>query len=222
VEQLVRRVAVLRPGLPVRVGFVELAEPSLDHVLASLGGRPAVVVPLLLGAGYHTRVDIAGRVPPGTPVAVALGPHPLLAHALLDRIREAGWRPGEPVILAGAGSTEPQSVEAARGTARLLAAATGSPVRTAFVATSNPRLSEALAHLRAAGTARPLTIAPYLLAPGRFATAVTRTAVTRTAGNRARVAAPLGAHDAIARLILRRYDEARTCARSGRLALAGG
>jgi sirohydrochlorin ferrochelatase len=214
-ERLVRRVGQLRPGLEVRLGFVELSEPLLEGALRELGGRPAVVVPLLLGAGYHTRVDIAGRVPAGTPVASALGPHPLLAHALLDRAAAAGWLPGEAIVLVGAGSSEPASQRAAHGTARLLAAASGSAVHTAFVATTRPLLGETLAGLPAGE--RPATVVPYLLAPGRFASAVAGTAVA--AG--ARVAEPLGVHDALARLVLRRYDEARSGTLS-RLAYALG
>lgn len=224
--RLVRRVVALRPGLVATLAFVELSEPLLDRALADLTGPP-VVVPLLLGAGHHTRVDIAGRVPAGTTVAPALGPHPLLAYALLDRVREAGWRPGEPIVLAGAGSTEPESVAAAHSTARLLAATAGSPVHAAFLGTCEPSLPEALARLGhdphdpfdAGDPYRtPVTVAPYLLAPGRFAT----TAATVAAAAGARVAQPLGVHDALARLVLRRFDEARHGAALGRLAYVIG
>jgi sirohydrochlorin ferrochelatase len=192
VDRLLRRVRSLRPELDVRLAYIELAEPLLDRVLGELTG-PFVAVPLLLGAGYHTRVDIAGRVPPGTPVAPALGPHPLLAEALLDRARQAGWRQGEPIVLAGAGSSDPDSVAAAQATARLVATAADSPVRTAFV-TSEPRLDDVLTD--------DATVVPYLLAPGRFNSLVAKLA----AGTR--VADPLGDHPALAALVLHRYDSA--------------
>ncbi|CNG01527.1 cobalamin (vitamin B12) biosynthesis CbiX protein [Mycobacterium tuberculosis] len=57
-----------------------------------------------------------------------------------------------------------------------------------------------MARLRRRG-ARRVVVAPYLLAPGRFLERA------RDCGADA-VAAPIGAHDAAARLVLRRYDEA--------------
>ncbi|MHA7961942.1 sirohydrochlorin chelatase, partial [Streptomyces sp. L500] len=62
--------------------------------------------------------------------------------------------------------------------------------------------AEAVAALRRRGLPGPVAVAPYLLAPGDFA---------RRAGSGRgadAVAAPLGAHPAVARLVLRRYDEA--------------
>ena len=53
------------------------------------------MVPLLLTDGYHARVDIPAALAP-VPRAVqqpVLGPDPLLADALLRRLREAGARP---------------------------------------------------------------------------------------------------------------------------------
>jgi sirohydrochlorin ferrochelatase len=192
----------MRPGLAVATGYLELSRPLLEDVV----GAGSVVVPLLLGAGYHTRVDIAGRVPPGTRVAAPLGPDPLLVTALTDRLAAAGWRPGEPVVLAAAGSTEPESAAAARATGELLAAATGSPVRTAFVGTTHPRVPHALAGLRAAHPGRRVAIAAYLLAPGRFAATLDRFEPDPGVA----VAAPLGDHPALAALVLARYDQART------------
>jgi sirohydrochlorin ferrochelatase len=135
-------------------------------------------------------------------VAAPLGPDPLLVTALTDRLAEAGWQPGDPVVLAAAGSAEPQSAAGARATGRLLAAATGSPVRTAFIGTAHPPVPRALAELRAAHPGRPVAVATYLLAPGRFATSLDRLD--------APVAAPLGDHPALAALVLARYDQART------------
>ncbi|HSV64832.1 MAG TPA: sirohydrochlorin chelatase [Mycobacteriales bacterium] len=201
VEALLDRVRALRPGLPVRLAYVELAAPLLPDVLAELDGDPAVVVPLLLAAGYHTKADIRGRVPAGTPVAPALGPHPLLARALAGRLRGAGWRPGEPVVLAAAGSGDGESVAAARTTARLLTGLTGSPAVAAFAASARPGIPAAVTALRARYPGQRVAVAAYLIAPGRFADAVA--AVPADVRGE-----PLGAHDAVAALVLRRYDEA--------------
>ncbi|MGW4005656.1 sirohydrochlorin chelatase, partial [Streptomyces nigra] len=85
VTALLDEVRALRPGLPVHLGHIELNEPPLADTLAALGDREAVLVPLLLGRGYHIKRDIpetaaASRV--RARFAGALGPHPLLAEAL--------------------------------------------------------------------------------------------------------------------------------------------
>ncbi len=87
-----------------------------------------------------------------------------------------------------------------RAAAQLLARRLRRPVTGGFVAAGGPALDEAVARLRRRGAAR-VAVATYLLAPGRFLDRV------RACGADA-VAAPIGAHDAAARLVLRRYDEA--------------
>jgi sirohydrochlorin ferrochelatase len=206
VDRLLGLVAARRPGLLVRAGYLELAAPDLEAALAGLAGHPVVVVPLLLGAGYHVKVDIRDRVPAEIPVAAPLGPHPRLVRAVTDRLRVAGWEPGEPVVLAAAGSADAEAVTATWHTARLLELATGSPVQAAFTAIAGPRVPAAVAALRARYPGQRVTVASYLLAPGTFADTVATAPADL-------VSAPLGAHAGLADLILRRYDEARAAAR---------
>jgi sirohydrochlorin ferrochelatase len=66
---LARVVAAARPGLDIRVSFLELAEPGPAAVLRTLG-EPAVVVPLLLTNAYHGRIDLPAQVS-GFDVALA-------------------------------------------------------------------------------------------------------------------------------------------------------
>jgi sirohydrochlorin ferrochelatase len=61
VSALVDVVRALRPGLDVRLAFLDLSAPRLADVLAGLRGS-AVVVPLLLGRAYHARVDVPAAV----------------------------------------------------------------------------------------------------------------------------------------------------------------
>ncbi|MDH6132666.1 sirohydrochlorin ferrochelatase [Kitasatospora sp. MAA4] len=196
------RVRALRPGLRVEVGYLDLVRPSLDEALAALDGE-VVLVPLLLGAGYHVRVDIpaavaaAPRVRAG--IAPALGPDPLLATALADRLAEAGRPPGDaPVVLAAAGSGDPAANADTARTARLLGARLGAPVVPAHLCGPSPTPAEAVAALRAEGHPQ-VSVARYLLAPGFFARRAADTAACLTS-------APLGAHDAVARLVLRRFS----------------
>ncbi|MFD8754507.1 sirohydrochlorin chelatase [Kitasatospora sp. NPDC059577] len=202
---LLRRVRSLRPELAVHCCFLDLARPTLPDALDRLAGSRPILVPLLLGTGYHVRVDIpAALTAAGLPhphLAPALGPHPLLAEALADRLTEAGAPADAPVVLAGAGSSDPAALADTARTARLLAARLGRPVTPAHLSAAAPTPHRAVADLRAAGHPR-VALATYLLSPGFFA----RRAATTPAGW---TSAPLGAHPAVARLVLRRYDEAR-------------
>ncbi|MEV1055007.1 sirohydrochlorin chelatase [Streptomyces sp. NPDC059017] len=213
VTRLLDRVRELRPAADVRLGHIELDEPLLPDTLAGLGGRDAVLVPLLLGRGFHVKHDIPAAVAavPGLRARVAppLGPHPLLVEALHDRLVEAGWcgpedgGRGAGVVLAAAGSRDPASAADARSTAAMLAERLGGvPVLPAYASAVSPTVPEALRALTARGR-HQVAVASYFTAPGRFATA-SRSAAPWIA------AAPLGAHPALARLVLQRYDEART------------
>ncbi|MFF5261280.1 sirohydrochlorin chelatase [Actinomadura viridis] len=209
VRALLDRVRACRPGLPVREGHAELAAPSLEEAARGIGG-PVVAVPLMLARGYHALNDIPRRVErvrPGAVTAGPLGPHPLLAAALADRLAAlpGGPGPSDAVVLGAAGSSDRAGVADVRAAARLLARRLGRPVPYGFVAADGPALAGVVAEQRARGAGRVL-VASYLLAPGHFHERM------RAAGAD-HVSAPLGAHDAVARVVLRRYDEGRTVTR---------
>ncbi|MGW0816010.1 sirohydrochlorin chelatase [Streptomyces viridiviolaceus] len=219
VRALLDRVRELRPALPVHLGHIELNEPLLPGTLAALGDTEAVLVPLLLSRGYHVKRDIpemAAAVPARTRVAAALGPHPLLVEALYDRLLEAGWdaahRRGSAVVLAAAGSRDPESRADTGRTARLLAERLGVPVVPAYASATAPTVPEAVRALTARGHHR-VAIASYFTAPGRFATECAAAAPWIAA-------APLGTHPAMARLLLHRYDEALRTSSTAALELA--
>ncbi|MEV0530704.1 CbiX/SirB N-terminal domain-containing protein [Kitasatospora sp. NPDC050463] len=209
---LLARVRALRPELDVRCCFLDLAAPALPAALDTLSaGEPAVLVPLLLGTGYHLRVDIPGVLAtaglPQVRLAPALGPSRLLAAALADRLAESGRPAGAgPVVLAAAGSSDPAAVADTVRTARLLRRrlGDGQPVVPAYLSAARPTPYEAVEALHAAGHRR-VAVATYLLGPGFFA--------DRAAGTGAHwTGAPLGAHHAVARLVTERYDLARATA----------
>ncbi|MFE9253626.1 sirohydrochlorin chelatase [Streptomyces sp. NPDC006879] len=211
VTSLLQSVQELRPQLPVRLGHIELNAPRLDEALASLPSGRAVLVPLLLGRGHHVKQDLP-RAAAAAPwlhikVAAALGPHPLLVEALHDRLTEAGWpatgpgRRGPAVVLAAAGSRDRQSVADTHSTAVLLSERLGGvPVVPAFASAAAPTVPGAVRALTARGHHR-VALASYFTAPGRFATQSAAAAPWIAA-------APLGAHPALARLLLLRYDQA--------------
>src|SRR5690606_34672122 len=140
----------------------------------------AVLVPLLLSRGHHLKRDIprtAARAAARTRLAPALGPHPLLVEALHARLAEAGWstpadhaaRRRSAVVLAAAGSRDPDSRAGTAPTARLLAARLGVGVVPAYATTASPTVPEAVAALAARGRDR-VAVASCFTAPGRFAT----------------------------------------------------
>ncbi|MFG3511388.1 sirohydrochlorin chelatase [Streptomyces bobili] len=224
VSTLLDRVRDLRPGLAVRLGHIELNEPLLSDTLADLDAADtaeAVLVPLLLSRGYHVRRDIpemAAAVRVRTRVAAPLGPHPLLVETLYTRLHEAGWRTrmtqaerrASAVVLAAAGSRDPDSAVDTGRTAQLLADRLGVPVLPAYASTAAPTVPEAVRALAARGRHR-VAVASYFTAPGRFATESAQAAPWIAA-------APLGTHEAMVRLVLHRYDQARAASVAGNAA----
>ncbi|MBW5424886.1 sirohydrochlorin chelatase, partial [Streptomyces sp. BG9H] len=219
VTALAERIREQRPGLPVRLGHIELNEPLLTDTLAARpGGGSAVLVPLLLSPGQHVKHDIPAAAADAphldTRVAAPLGPHPLLAEALHARLVQAGWPPlplgttarrHHAVVLAAAGSRDPESAAGTEAAAALLADRLGVPVVPAYAAPTAAcarPVPEALKALADQGRTR-VAVAAYFTAPGRFATQSAAAAPWIAA-------APLGAHPALARLVLHRYDQART------------
>ncbi|KOG40909.1 sirohydrochlorin chelatase [Streptomyces resistomycificus] len=211
VHTLLERVRELRPGLPVRLGHIELNEPLLPDTLASLGTGEAVLVPLLLSRGYHVKRDIpemAAAALARTRIAAPLGPHPLLVDTLHARLVEAGWRTrmdeatrrASAVVLAAAGSRDPESAVDTGRTARLLSQRLGVPVVPAYATAATPTVDTALRALAARGRHR-VAVASYFTAPGLFATQCAEKAPWIAS-------APLGTHPAMAHLVLHRYDQA--------------
>jgi sirohydrochlorin ferrochelatase len=224
------------PGLDVRAAFLDHCAPSLPQVLASLPAAsdprtrgPAVVVPLLLTAAYHSKADIPARLAaasaarPGLDVVSAgtLGPHALLLAALERRLREAGVAVGDPgaraatsVVLAAAGSSDPAANATIADLAARWARERGwRAVVPGYASAAGPRPAEAVLALRdahadfgvgadfGAGAAR-VVVATYLLAPGYFADKIRAAALGAGA---AAVSGVLGAAPEVADVVLDRY-----------------
>jgi sirohydrochlorin ferrochelatase len=199
--RLVDAVRAARPDRVVDLAFLDVVEPRLPDVLDD---RLTVLVPLLLSTGYHVRSDIPAAVSgrPNVHIARHLGPHPLLVEALADRLAELPAADGAAVdrtpsartVLVGAGSSRPEADAELAEAGRLLAARLGRPVEVHTMAEDLPRV------LRAGGSAR---VATYLLAEGRFVDTL-----RAAADGWGVVAAPIGVHPALVRLVWTRYDEA--------------
>lgn len=191
-------------GGRVQVAFVDVLGPTPSEVLQTLPDR-TILVPAFLSRGYHVNADIPAHVAasghPDVTVTEALGPSPQLTRVLMDRLIECGWRPGDSVVLAAAGTSDAGALSDLRQMSALLSAVTGDRVELAYAATGEPRVACAVERLRREG-ARRVVVASYLLAEGLFQDRL------RDSGADA-VADPLGTHPAMVRLITNRFRRAR-------------
>ena len=226
VGELISAVRARVPRVDVRAAFLDHCAPSLPQVLASVapdgptgtsGPCDCVVLPLLLTAAYHSKADIpaqlaaAAAAHPGLDAvsAAPLGPHPLLLSALERRLREAGLsvddagtRAATGVVLAAAGSSDPDANATIAELAARWARERGwRAVLPAFAAAAGPRPAEAVHALRDAGAAR-VVVATYLLAPGYFADKIRNAALGAGADL---VSGVLGAAPEVAEVVLVRY-----------------
>ena len=212
---LLARVRALAPQVPARLAFVDHEPPSVNRALAELAesGAAVAAVPLLLTAASHSKGDIAGSVRmargsyPGFRVVYGrpLGADPLVLSALSDRLAAVGAGPSTAIVVASAGSADPDANAEVYRVARLLWEYRGgsAPVEVAYASATTPTVAEAVDRLRRLGH-DDIAVAPYFLAPGRLPSSVAKAG--QAAG--ARVADVLGAHDDVARLLLVRYAEA--------------
>lgn len=190
----------------VQVAFVDVLGPTPGEVLsrAAENGRPAVLVPAFLSRGYHVRTDLPAHVAasghPAVTVAPALGPSGEIARIVADQLAKSGWRPGDSVVLAAAGTTDPRARADLHVTATTLSALVGSRVRLGFAATGDPSVDDAVAAARRSGTHR-VAVASYLLADGLFQQRL-------HAGGADLVSRPLGTHPALVRLVANRFRRA--------------
>ncbi|GGN25030.1 hypothetical protein GCM10011609_79070 [Lentzea pudingi] len=175
--------------VPVVVAYADVREPSVRSVVDG----PCVVVPVFLAAGYHVRVDIPEQIG-GRPDVVLTSPVALDAvPAVRDRLREAGFRRGDAVVLAAAGSSDARALATVRRAAALLGASA-----VGYVATATPRVPDVVAGMRG----RRVAVASWLLAPGVFHGSLAACGADV-------VAEPVGAHPLLVDVLVRRYYEAR-------------
>lgn len=192
-------------GQTVHVSFVDVLGPTPSEVLAGTPDEPVTLVPAFLSRGYHVTADIPEHVEasghPDVTVTEALGPGPQLVRVLADRLIESGWRQGDSVVLAAAGTSDPNARRDLHTMATGLSAITSSRVELAFAATGTPRIGEAVAALRERGASR-VVVASYLLSEGLFQDRL------RASGADV-VTEPLGTHPGLVRLIANRFSRAR-------------
>ncbi|MCX5203423.1 sirohydrochlorin chelatase [Streptomyces sp. NBC_00237] len=220
VHALAERVRERQPGTRVEVSFLDFNTPSVPAALTRIarsGARDVVALPLLLTRAFHAKADIpavlddasAGLPHLRITRAAVLGPSPLLLTALTHRLYEAGLRPGDMsstgVVLASAGSTDPEAIAVIAEIARELRNAGWRAVRPAFASASLPRTADAVRALRTAPGVARVAVAPYVLAPGFLPDRIVRGAQEGGADILSEV---LGDSPEVTSLVLGRYEEA--------------
>jgi sirohydrochlorin ferrochelatase len=185
------------PDVDVRVAFADVCGPDVTMVLQEVASEDTVVVPMFLASGYHVKVDVPGQIArsghPSVTLTDPLGPAPELVEAVHERLKQAGYREGHEVVLAAAGSSNPQALADVATAAEILAKRLGKRVQVGYVTTSSPRVDELVAE----ATGR-VAVASWLLAPGLFHRWLS--------GCGAEVlSAPIGAQDALVDLVVSRY-----------------
>jgi sirohydrochlorin ferrochelatase len=203
----------MRPGLDVRLAFLDHSSPSLVDALGGLAGScDAVVTPLLLANAYHARVDIPRQIASYAVServwqAGALGEDDRLVSVLRRRVAELGVsRLDETVgvLVVAIGASDPAvNARTARVAPKLLARTGWAGATISFATRPERSLADGLGRLRRQG-ARRVVIAPWFLALGRLPDRVR----TFADGAGIEMAAPLGAHRLVAETVLDRFDQA--------------
>lgn len=173
VAALVEAVAAADPGIRVIGGFVDVQQPDVPTCLERTELDDTVIlVPLLLSAGYHVYVDLAEASQAAAQVVhvtAALGPDERLIEILAERLIGAGFRSGDRVILAAAGSSDARACADCHRVGEQLSARLGQFVVVAFLSAAEPRLRGAILGVRVENPTARVFVATYLLAPGYFA-----------------------------------------------------
>ncbi len=217
VREIVANTKRLRPDLHIEPAFLDHVRPDLDSVvdrLVAKGHDEIVVVPLLLTAAYHAKVDVpqaversaAGHRGVAVRAADVVGTDAALLSILDERLREAlrcaRVRELDALVLAAAGSSDARANAMVGRLARVWGARHRLPTSVAFASTAPPSTGEGVRAWRVEGR-RHVAVGSLFIAPGTLPDRATELALEAGA---VAVSAPLGAHDELARIILARYS----------------
>jgi sirohydrochlorin ferrochelatase len=218
VHALCDRVRGMRPDLRIEAAFLDHCEPSPAQVfdrLVTEGYDEVVVVPLLLTAAYHARIDVPATVQEAADrhprlrmrVTEVLGDDVLLD--VLDRrvraaLKRNRAREIDGLVLAAAGSSDARANASVARLARLWGARHKLPATAAFASAAPPASGEAVRRFRGEGR-RHVAVGSYFIAPGFLPDRAEELALEAGA---IAVAEPLGADPEVAWLVLTRYTVA--------------
>jgi sirohydrochlorin ferrochelatase len=179
---LAAAVSAAHPEWEVHASYLDHAGPRPVDVLAGLsfrGHARAVLVPLLLTAAYHGRVDVPAVVAAARDAGLRIDVD--VADVLGERFaRPSAAGPGllveglvrllpdldvDALVLAAAGTRDAAARATVAGVAAALGRRLGVPSVAAYASAAAPTPGAAVSALRAAGCER-VGVAAYFLAPG--------------------------------------------------------
>jgi len=185
ISDLVAAVQSALPGVRVHETYVDVQHPQLPEVLTrELAADPTgefVVVPLLLGTGYHVKQDMADAVlqaltqHPSANIALvrAFQAAPELVNLMVSRVLEYQPLASDIVLFATAGSSDAASRDQAAETFELFSLALakqapGTKAELAYLSAAEPRLKDLVPRLKFKNPRSRIIVATHLLAPGFF------------------------------------------------------
>jgi sirohydrochlorin ferrochelatase len=210
---LAEAVAGAHPEWEVHESYLDHAGPRPLDVLAWLsaaGHRRAVLVPLLLTAAYHGRVDVPAVATAArtaglridVEIADILGPVSTpLVDGLIRRLPEGDI---DAVVLAAAGTRNAAARATVADAAAELGRRLGVPCEVAYASAAPPTAAVAVSALWAAGASR-VGMAAYFLAPGLLYDVAVESALSAGA---VAIAPPLGDAPELVRLVTARVGSA--------------
>ncbi|OLB75963.1 MAG: hypothetical protein AUI14_19935 [Actinobacteria bacterium 13_2_20CM_2_71_6] len=220
---LARAVGAACPDARVETAFLDFEAPGLVAALtreADRGQRAATVVPLLLTAAYHGRVDVPTEIGKAAGRGLSIGLAPvlgpvagaradavaldLLVRALQRRLDEVLDGPVDGIVLAAAGTSHVAALGTVDLVADALGAAVGVPCLAGYASGAGPRTGAAVRALHERGAQR-IAVAAYFLAPGLLYDRAVDDALDAGA---LVAAAPMGDAPEVADLVLLRRAEA--------------
>lgn len=205
----------LAPDYTVRVAFCEHNAPTLPDALRDAAAQSTdetIVVPFLLAAAYHARVDIPAVIAASgftVPIAATLGEDARLIQVLGERLTAAGGSRLDPdlgVVVVAVGSSDAAANARTATVATQLSRRTRwAGVEVAFATeTAGPTVPEAVDRLRSRGATK-LMISPWFLAHGTITDRISAYAASAAIT----MAEPLGAHRLVAATVLERAEHIR-------------
>ncbi|MDO4412315.1 sirohydrochlorin chelatase [Cutibacterium sp.] len=215
-EKVRRQVASVCPE-PVRLAWLNLAQPSLERVCAELaqaGHTRAVAVPLLFTDAFHARIDVPhqagtiGHLDLTTTAGLGLGEG--VRQALITRIHQV-QRTSSDVLIMAVGSSDPAANQDVIDFAARVQQTVPGKVTAGFVVGTAPGPKGPAAVQAAAKTARErgreLIVAPLFTLPGLLWDKVTTVDKVTTAPA-VRYAQPLA--ELLTPLIMSRWNSAQS------------
>lgn len=148
--------------------IVPAFDGRVNEVIGGLDG-PMVAVPAFLAgedgasAAMFAGLDLANRF--DSCATEPLGAIPSIVANLARRLEEAGWEPGDSVVLAADGAVDTEARKHVATAARMLSRYTDTPVQVGYVGSWAPSVSDAVARLRRNGQNR-VAVATWQLVRG--------------------------------------------------------